>query len=139
MEFGVSPSAGKVIEGPLKLRQGNIENALIFFKRGEVKGFKKSEVEIFPINSDSAALQRILSQTHEVIKVVEKFRKIFFIANVKFHIDRVVGLGSFVEIEAIDNKGLISENTLRQQCIDFCKILGLDDTKFIDKSYSDML
>jgi adenylate cyclase class IV len=36
---------------------------------------------------------------------VDKKREIYFINNVKFHIDTVDGAGSFIEIEAIDNDG----------------------------------
>ncbi|HFD33211.1 MAG TPA: CYTH domain-containing protein, partial [Gammaproteobacteria bacterium] len=42
-----------------------------------------------------------------IFKIVDKQRRIYFIGNVKFHIDEVKGLGSFVEIEAIDEDGNI--------------------------------
>lgn len=39
---------------------------------------------------------------------VEKYRRILRIDDVKFHLDRVAALGSFVEIEATDHTGTIA-------------------------------
>ena len=49
--------------------------------------------------------------------MVDKYRKIFFIDNVKFHLDEVPGLGSFVEIEAGNKTDpTISIEKLQEQC-----------------------
>lgn len=91
-------------EGRLKLREGTIENALIHYRRDNISGPKTSRVILFPTERRSR-LKDILERANEVLCVVDKQREIFFIDNVKFHIDRVEGLGSFVEIEAIDLDG----------------------------------
>jgi predicted adenylyl cyclase CyaB len=69
--------------------------------------------------------------------VVDKLRHIFFINNVKFHVDEVKGLGDFVEIEAIGEAG--EENKLEQQCRHFMELLHLDNDDLISESYSDLL
>ena len=125
--------------GRVKLREGNIENSLIHYYRAERKGQKKSEVTLYKTEGDSYALKEILSNTLGIKTVVEKTRKIFFIENVKFHIDQVKNLGSFVEIEAIDVNGKVGEDKLRKQCNDFVSLLGLDKAEFLDQSYSDMM
>jgi len=125
--------------GRLKLREGNIENSLIHYYRKEIKGQKKSEVTLYKTKEDTNTLKEILLNILGIKVIVEKTRKIFFINNVKFHIDQVKDLGSFVEIEAIDNTGELEEKQLRKQCADFVSMLGLEEAKFIDQSYSDMV
>ncbi|MEA1896041.1 MAG: class IV adenylate cyclase [Bacteroidota bacterium] len=125
--------------GQVKLREGNIENSLIYYQRKERKGQKKSEVTLYKTTGESNALKDILANTMGIKIVVDKTRKIFFIENVKFHIDLVKGLGSFVEIEAIDISGKMGEEELRKQCDDFIRLLGLKDAEFLDQSYSDMI
>ena len=125
--------------GRVKLREGNIENSLIYYQRKERKGQKKSEVTLYKTTGDSNALKEILTNTLGIKIKVDKTRKIFFIENVKFHIDQVKGLGSFVEIEAIDINGKMGEEKLRKQCNDSIRLLGLEKAEFLDQSYSDML
>jgi predicted adenylyl cyclase CyaB len=125
--------------GRLKLREGNIENSLIFYRRIETKDLKKSEVLLQKLGPDNSGLKSILDKIHGTWKVVKKQRKIFFIENVKFHIDKVHGLGSFVEIEAIDDNGKLGEKLLSEQCKRYVQVLGIDPSDFIDKSYSDMI
>lgn len=128
-----------VDSGRLKLREGNIENALIYYSRPESKKLKRSDVKIQELTNDSRGIKSILERTHGVLAVVEKTRKIFFIDNVKFHIDFIIGLGDFVEIEASDSNGRYSELDLNNQCEFYIKYLCLDKNDFIDKSYSDLV
>jgi len=128
-----------VEQGRLKLRQGNIENALIAYQRPESKDLKKSVIDLQPLPKDTSALLQILTTNLGVWKVVDKRRKIYFIDNVKFHLDTVEGLGHFVEIEAISHDGQYTEERLRAQCMYYVKLLGIDMNSFIDQSYSDMI
>jgi predicted adenylyl cyclase CyaB len=69
--------------------------------------------------------------------VVEKEREIYFKDNVKFHIDRVRGLGRFVEIEAIgEHAGEL--DTLHGQCSEWLECLGISMEQLEPSSYSDM-
>lgn len=129
----------QVDEGKLKLREGNIENSLILYIRDEQKGLKRSEILLYKPIGDSGTLKQILTKTLGISVIVDKRRKIFFIDNVKFHIDNVKDLGFFVEIEAIDATGEISEKRLKDQCNKYIKLLELTDSEFLDLSYSDML
>ena len=97
-----------VPQGRLKLREGNIENALIHYKRSNQKGPKRSDVHLFK-TSPETDLKAVLQAALDTKVVVDKNREIYFIQNVKFHIDTVVNLGSFVEIEAIDLEGDLGE------------------------------
>ncbi len=70
---------------------------------------------------------------------VDKKRNIAFIDNVKFHIDEVKGLGSFMEIEAIDIDGSIGLNKLQDQCAFYLEKLAIKEEDLIEISYSDLL
>lgn len=124
--------------GRLKFREGNIENNLIWYARESKKGPKTSHVILHPVQ-ESAGLKDILKEAMGILTVVRKKREIYFIGNVKFHIDQVDGLGSFMEIEAIDKDGSIGKKRLSEQCRGYMKELGIGEEDLIRDSYSDLL
>jgi adenylate cyclase class 2 len=128
----------KVPEGRLKLREGNIENALIFYNRQNIAGAKTSEIILYKYAGDKS-LKEIFLKTMEVMVIVDKKRRIYFIGNVKFHFDSVKNLGSFIEVEAIDEEGNIGIEKLKEQCDWYFSYFGLNPSDFISKSYSDLL
>ena len=71
--------------------------------------------------------------------VVTKRRAIYFIENVKFHIDEVEELGDFVEIEAIDRDGSFGEEELKEQCQYYLNLFKIQKEDLIEVSYSDMV
>lgn len=127
-----------VPSGRLKLREGNIENALIHYHRNDFAGAKQSDVILYRHNPD-ALLQQILATALGIKIVVEKKRRIYFMGNVKFHFDEVTGLGKFVEVEAIDTNGSIGIERLKQQCNHYASLFGIADEQFVSRSYSDLL
>lgn len=127
-----------VNEGRLKLREGNIENALIWYKREDIAGVKRSDILLYKHSPDKA-LKDILTKLHGVKVIVDKKRRIWFIDNVKFHFDEVKGLGSFIEVEAIDNNGDIGIEKLEEQCNFYVTFFGLNHGDFLKESYSDIL
>lgn len=124
--------------GRLKMREGDIENSLIFYKRENTADSKSSEIVLERLTTGHN-LKPLLSASNGVKVVVDKKRKIYFIDNVKFHIDEVKGLGSFMEIEAIDESGQIGLEKLSEQCDFFVKKLEIYKKDFIQVSYSDLL
>lgn len=127
-----------VAEGRLKLREGNIENALICYSRENATGAKQSNIILYKHAPDTA-LKDILTKVHGVKVTVIKNRRIYFVENVKFHFDRVEGLGEFIEVEAIDDTGNIRIEKLREQCDSYISFFGINPEDFIKESYSDML
>ena len=127
-------------QGRLKLRQGNIECSLIGYNRPNQDGPKRSDVELQALNSEVAkGIKSALTTTLGIKKVVDKRREIYFIDNVKFHIDTVEGLGHFMEIEAIDAHGDLGEAHLSQQCNHYMQELGIQQEQLVEVSYSDMV
>lgn len=127
-----------VPSGRLKLREGNIERALIWYQRPDTAGAKQSDVILYQPGPDDA-LKDILIRSLGVKTIVDKCRKIYFIDNIKFHFDRVENLGSFVEVEAIDRDGDIGIETLRHQCQRYAELFEIRQEDYLASSYSDML
>lgn len=128
----------KVQNGKLKLREGTIENALIFYERSNQEGPKDSNVILYSSRSGSSLKDALLGACGALV-VVDKQRHIYFIDNVKFHVDLVENLGSFCEIEAIDKTGDIERDRLLQQCHYYMRLLGIQEADLISCSYSDLL
>jgi adenylate cyclase class 2 len=128
----------KVDKGRLKLREGNIENALIHYHRPDETGPKRSDVTLFQTGINSGLKEILHEALHELV-VVKKNRSIYFIDNVKFHVDEVEHLGSFIEIEVIDEVGDIGEDSLRTQCQYYLNLFKIKAEDLVDVSYSDML
>jgi len=127
-----------VSNGRLKLRKGNIENSLIGYEREDYAGAKQSNVHLVRVEPGSN-LEQALTTTLGVKVVVDKERDIYFIGNVKFHLDEVKGLGSFMEVEAIDSEGTIGREKLQEQCNYYRSLFGIRDEDMISQSYSDLL
>ena len=124
--------------GRLKLREGNIENALIHYEREDTAGAKSSHVLLYQHQPDKA-LKEILIKTMGIKAVVDKKRKIYFINNVKFHFDTVQDLGTFVEVEAIDKDGSVGKEKLQAQCDEYAALFNIGAADFCALSYSDMV
>lgn len=124
--------------GRLKLREGNIENALIHYERENTAGAKSSHVLLYNHQPDKT-LKDILIKTLGIKAVVDKRRKIYFIGNVKFHFDTVKDLGTFVEVEAIDRDGSIGKEKLQAQCDEYAALLGVKPEDYCPVSYSDII
>lgn len=124
--------------GRLKLREGNIENNLIHYQRQNTEGPKRSDVILFKSDPDSS-LKKLLEASLGILTVVDKKREIYFIDNVKFHVDEVKTLGSFVEIEAIDQTLDIGEFKLMEQCNHYVDLFQIQTDDLIADSYSDLL
>ena len=128
----------KVNNGRLKLREGNIENFLVFYEREDKEGPKQSDVILFKSDPNSS-LKEILLTSLGTLVVVNKQREIYFIENVKFHIDTVKNLGTFMEIEAIDIDGSFGKEKLLEQCQNYLDLFGIPKNDLISVSYSDLL
>jgi predicted adenylyl cyclase CyaB len=127
-----------VPKGRLKLRQGNIENNLIFYERDNHAGPKNSHFQLVAV-PDAEKLKEVLSNSLGIKIIVQKKREIYFIANVKFHIDEVPGLGNFAEIEASNKYADLPQEKLQEQCDFYLKELQVKNEDLISVSYSDMM
>jgi predicted adenylyl cyclase CyaB len=127
-----------VPHGRLKLRQGSIENNLIYYERNDQPGPKQSDFQLAPV-ADGDQLKSLLIKALGIKVVVAKKREIWFIDNVKFHIDELEGLGDFVEIEASNKTADLPVHILREQCQQYMQAFGIRDEDLVYNSYSDMV
>jgi len=127
-----------VPNGRMKLREGNIENALIQYQRENVAGRKSSHVLLYQHQPDSN-LKALLTAALGIKTVVDKQRKIYFIDNVKFHFDIVKNLGTFIEVEAIESNGKNNKEELQRQCDHYIDLFRIREEDFAAMSYSDMI
>ncbi|MFX0085838.1 MAG: class IV adenylate cyclase [Candidatus Hodarchaeota archaeon] len=126
--------------GRLKLREGNIETALIHYERQNQNGPKQSNILLHhPDPRNTKTLKEILCKILGKRIVIDKEREIYFIDNVKFHIDSVQELGSFLEVEAIDIDGSIGVKKLQEQCNYYLNLFKVSKKDLIAESYSDLL
>ncbi len=127
-----------VPNGRLKLRQGNIENNLIWYSRANQEGPKQSNFKITPVQAGES-LKDILKNALGIKVAVKKTREIYYIGNIKFHIDELEGLGNFVEIEAGNMVEDRSVEELHEQCKFYLKEFRIREEDLLANSYSDMI
>ena len=111
-----------VPQGRLKLRESTFYgNILIPYFRPDNNDAKQSDYSLIEIK-DTKSLKRIFSEMFGIKVIVEKTRSIYLYENVRIHLDRVKGLGNFLEFEAV----LDPENSIQegQKKIDYLTQLG---------------
>ena len=127
----------RVAKGRLKLREGNIENTLIYYRRQDQSGPKTSDVVLHKTQPGSG-LKEILVAALGVLVAVKKQREIYYLDNVKIHIDQVERLGGFVEIEAAGDENA-DHDALLHQCRELMEAFGIREEELVAESYSDLL
>jgi len=126
----------QVNRGRLKLREFSGTKAeLIYYERIEGKGERWSKYYISPVGSPSK-LKNLLSVALGTRIVVRKTRRLFFYKGARIHVDSVIRLGQFIEIEVIVKKSRDEARTV------FAEIVGLfniEKKSIIACSYVDLL
>ena len=125
----------RVPQGRLKVREGRIENALIFYDRSNSARARRARIEMTLLPRRNH-LKAVLAKALGTEVVVDKRREIYFVGNVKIHLDRVRGLGRFVEVEAISHSGKLAQ--ARQQALKFQKLFEIKRADIVGQSYSDL-
>jgi predicted adenylyl cyclase CyaB len=110
---------------------------LIRYEREDVAAARSSHYHIAH-TSDPEALLDILTQTLGCIGEVKKTRILYLIGTTRVHIDRVEGLGDFLELEVVlrpdqgeDEGKRIAEKLLTE--------LGVEKSQLIAEAYVDLL
>lgn len=127
--------------GRLKVRDGTVESCIVYYERedtGGPKGCRYSIRHFKPGDGVARELAGVLGAALGVLCVVDKRREIFFLDNLKFHLDEVAGFGRFFEIEAIGG-GDRDEASLHAQCDEWLALLGIPRESLVEGSYSDMV
>lgn len=87
--------------GRLKLRLSSRDGAsLIAYARGDAPVLRASDYELVRVE-DGVEMQLVLDTALERCGEVRKERHLYWVDNVRVHLDRVEGLGDFLELEAV--------------------------------------
>jgi len=124
--------------GRLKLRSGNVERNLIFYRRDDAASPKRSDVWLAPC-PEPAPLLELLTAALGIRCVVEKRREIYFHGQTKIHIDEVPSVGSFIEVEVIADPNHADPNDMRATCEAWMQRFGVRQEDLVSSSYSDMI
>ena len=124
----------RVEKGKLKHRQGTIENLITHYERTHEGDAEKTKVYRYDVNPSQEEIQK-LKNTHQQIGIVQKQRKIYFVDNVKIHLDKTANGDEFIELEAIDRENQFTSEELKQQCLDIKNKLGIRDNDQVPTGY----
>jgi len=124
--------------GRLKLRAFSAEQGeLIFYKRADRTGPKESVYSIAPTASPDS-LREVLSLAYGQIGRVRKTRTLFLARRTRIHLDRVDGLGDFLELEVVLSKGEPVEAGI-EVAKDLLGLLGVSEESLVEGAYLDLL
>lgn len=124
--------------GRLKLRAfSETSGELIFYRRTDQPGPKESSYLITPA-TDPAGLREVLTLAYGQTGRIVKHRTLFLIGRTRVHIDRVEGLGNFMELEVVLDLNENSEEGVRVAESLMAK-LGVNDSVLIECAYIDLL
>ena len=124
--------------GRLKLRDfGDGQGQLIHYDRADEAGPKVSDYVLSP-TAAPATLREALVRAHGVLGRVVKRRRLYLVDRTRVHLDRVEGLGTFVELEVV----LRDEESAEEGMVVARKLLGqlgIADDQLATGAYLDLL
>jgi predicted adenylyl cyclase CyaB len=130
--FFVCPS------GRLKLRAFSSTNGeLIYYQRPNSAGPKESMYSIVP-TSEPDALRNLLVQSLGQVGRVRKSRILFLAGRTRIHLDRVEGLGDFIELEVVLNEGEPLTSGFKV-ATDLLTKLKIPAASFVEGAYVDLM
>jgi predicted adenylyl cyclase CyaB len=130
----------KTSKGRLKLRevQGSKSAILIYYEREDSAEPKRSFVWLAEV-SDPENIKAVLKEALGIRIVVEKVRDVFTWKGVQIHLDRVEGLGSFIEFEKPTGSSYENFAKDRELLKILMRHLSIKDHELIRLSYADLL
>ena len=124
--------------GRLKLRFQDARPAqLIRYERADEARLRTSEYQIFDIDNGEAFLA-VAERAWGPQPEVRKRRRLFWVDNIRVHLDEVEGLGSFVELEAIVDAAH-DVTTCHAGAERLLRLLELDTSPPESRAYVDLL
>jgi predicted adenylyl cyclase CyaB len=124
--------------GRLKLRAfSETAGELIFYQRPDQAGPKESFYVISRTASPNT-LREALSLAYGQCGRVRKHRTLFMAGRTRIHLDRVEGLGDFLELEVVLSEGETTESGVKV-AHELLARLGISPQQLIDGAYVDLL
>lgn len=127
----------RAARGRLKLREENGATAhLISYERPDRTDRRESRYRIVPTER-ADELKAALGDALGVEVVVAKARRLFLWRGVRIHLDRVEGLGDFIEFEAVIGEGLDPGSAARR-VEELRRAFAIGDDRLVGAGYSDL-
>ena len=128
-----------VPRGRLKLREeGDAASHLIAYERADLSGQRESRYRIVEVE-DADELREALSSVLGVLAVVDKARRLFVSDGVRIHLDRVDGLGDFIEFEGVlDSDDDRSLDRFEELLTELRSAFGIREDDLLAGSYADL-
>jgi len=130
----------RVAHGRLKLREitGDQHRAeLIWYQRSDQRQARQSSYTIFRVDRPRK-LKATLDKAIGIWKIVRKRRELWMHRNIRIHLDRVEGLGNFVELEAVVG-GRYGIHVSQANLAIVQRALELTADMLVPGSYSDLI
>jgi predicted adenylyl cyclase CyaB len=125
-------------QGRLKLRRFSAtEGELIFYRRADAQGPKESFYLRTP-TTEPDALRETLAKAWGVVGRVIKQRRLYLAGRTRIHLDRVQGLGAYMELEVVLREGESAEAGL-QEAQALMQRLGIAPGQLVAGAYVDLL
>src|ERR1051326_1014007 len=126
-----------VPKGRLKLReiQGG-DGELIWYQRENRAQIRGSDYVVTPVPDPSTA-REALGEALSIRGVVRKHRHLHLWRNVRIHLDKMEGLGTFVEFEAVLAVGDEEERSV-EDVRELARQMGITPEDWVAESYSDL-
>lgn len=123
--------------GRLKLRVfAEDEAELIFYRRVDQRGPKESVYLRAPTSSHEA-LRQALAMAYGEIGRVRKRRILYLTGRTRIHLDRVEGLGDFLELEVVLEEGESVDAGVREAEA-LMEQLGVEPSRLVECAYLDL-
>lgn len=124
--------------GRLKLRTlSPSAGELIFYRRADQQGPRESFYQLTPTHEPDR-LRETLSLAWGQIGRVQKKRTLLLVGRTRIHLDRVQGLGHFLELEVVLGEDEPLEAGM-QEANDIMALLGVEPSRLIEGAYLDLL
>lgn len=124
--------------GRLKLRKFSSESGeLIYYERADENGPKESFYVRSPTSTPDLLLET-LSLAYGTLGRVQKHRTLYLVSRTRIHIDRVTGLGDFLELEVVLGDEEPSEAAFAE-ARDLMNKLGIVESQLVSGAYVDLL
>ena len=121
--------------GRLKLRESSLAGAqLVPYLRPDLAGVRRSDYRVIPV-AEAAGLKALLAEILGVHCVVRKEREIALHHDVRIHLDRVEGLGDFLELEAVLDGSPGTEEGARRRLAFLMDALDVAEADLVAASY----
>ena len=120
--------------GKLKYRQGTIENLITHYKREFRDGIERTTVYRYDKNPSPEQIARLKTEKKQ-IGMTEKERKIYWLDNIKIHLDQLPDGQCFIEIEAIGRENNFTDEELKRQCMQIKSRLHIHDNDLVKTGY----